>query len=122
MALCCNKPNSRWKRRFHSAFGVLDQWLVPRALSFELLNANRARARWVLKDLLGIDVMGLAKFEIKLDDELAEIPTLNDVGCSSCHALLDPIAGGFKNWRNKGNYREATRWTVCDEDFVMPGG
>ena len=65
--------------------------------------------------------MGLAKFEIKLDDELAEIPTLNDVGCSSCHALLDPIAGGFKNWRNKGNYREATRWTVCDEDFVLPG-
>ena len=84
-------------------------------------NANRARARWVFENLLGIDVMGLAKFEIKLDDELAELPTLNDVGCSSCHALLDPVAGGFKNWRNKGNYREGYRWTICDEDFVLPG-
>ena len=84
-------------------------------------NANRARARWVFDHLLGIDVMGLAKFEIKLGDELAELPTLNDVGCSSCHALLDPVAGGFKNWRNKGNYNDRYRWTICDDDFVMPG-
>lgn len=84
-------------------------------------NANRARARWVFENLLGVDVMGLAKFEIKLGDELTEIPTLNDVGCSSCHALLDPVAGGFKNWRNKGNYNDRYRWTICDDDFVLPG-
>ena len=52
--------------------------------------------------------------------KLAELPTLNDVGCSSCHALLDPVAGGFKNWRNKGNYREGNRWTICDEISFCP--
>ena len=60
-------------------------------------NANRARSRWLYKHFLGIDVLGLAKFEAKLSDELIENPTLEDISCSSCHALLDPVAANLKN-------------------------
>ena len=80
-------------------------------------NANRARSRWIYKHLLGIDVLGLAKFEAKLSDELIENPTLEDISCSSCHALLDPVAANLKTWvRNSSFSPDNPNWETCSDE------
>ena len=80
-------------------------------------NANRARSRWIYKHLLGIDVLGLAKFEAKLSDELIENPTLEDISCSSCHALLDPVAANLKTWVRNSTFLEVNpNWDTCSDD------
>jgi len=79
-------------------------------------NVNRARARRILETMLGIDIMGLAKFEAKLGDELPDNPTMFATGCASCHALIDPIGAAFKDWTGKGNYRVDRAWEACTEE------
>ncbi len=106
--------DSEWRKatipnmlRFGRAFphaGVLttNAWLqrFPTTAS----NRNRHRAKAVLRQFLGIDLEALAQRPIVSESPFL-VPTLEDPACTSCHIIMDPIAGGFQNWSHQNRYR-----------------
>jgi hypothetical protein len=62
-------------------------------------NRNRARARWVYKFFLGVDIERLAPRTTD-PDALADTnnPTMNNPNCTVCHQVHDPVAGAFQNY------------------------
>lgn len=70
-------------------------------------NRNRARARWAYYFFLGVDIEGLAERATD-PDALADEnnPTLNNPNCTVCHDIMDPVAGAFQNYGDKGYYRD----------------
>lgn len=82
-------------------------------------NRNRARARWTYYHFLGIDIERLGRRAIDIDALADERnPTMNNSACTSCHALLDPVAGTFQNYGEYGLYREGDAWFL---DMRRPG-
>lgn len=75
-------------------------------------NRNRARARYVFKYFLDTDIEGLAdRSGLDLDNTIGTFPTLEDRQCKTCHDVMDPIAGLFKNWSNEGAFvGDRTDW------------
>jgi hypothetical protein len=75
-------------------------------------NRNRARARWTYYNFLGVDVEALAKRSTD-PAALADInnPTLNNVACTVCHSVLDPVAGTFQDYGDNGTYKVALNGT-----------
>ena len=71
-------------------------------------NRNRARARWAYYHFLGVDVERLGARALD-GDALADDdnPTMNNPACTACHAILDPVAGTFQNYNERGWYRTA---------------
>ena len=71
-------------------------------------NRNRARARWAYYHFLGVDVEQLGARALD-GDALADDdnPTMNNPACTACHAILDPVAGTFQNYNERGWYRTA---------------
>ena len=70
-------------------------------------NRNRARARWAYYFFLGVDIEGLSERTTDpaaLADE--NNPTLNNPNCTVCHNIMDPVAGAFQNYGNKGFYKD----------------
>lgn len=67
-------------------------------------NRNRHRARMVYRFFLATDVMALA--ERPLDPTSIEDfnPTRENSQCTSCHAVIDPVAGALQNWNERGMY------------------
>ena len=68
-------------------------------------NRNRARALFTMQTFLATDVMRLGARPIdgaSVDDHN---PTMDDPACTSCHEILDPVAGAFGNWDRRGRYR-----------------
>lgn len=70
-------------------------------------NRNRARARWAFYFFLGVDIEGLSERTTD-PDALADEnnPTLNNPNCTVCHDIMDPVAGTFQNYGDKGYYRD----------------
>lgn len=69
-------------------------------------NRNRARARWTYMHFLGFDIEASAARTISataLQD--MDNPTLNNEACTACHQTLDPVAGAFQNFNERGIYR-----------------
>lgn len=69
-------------------------------------NRNRARARWAYYYFLGVDIEGISERttdEAALQDE--NNPTLNNPNCIVCHDIMDPVAGAFQNYSDRGFYR-----------------
>lgn len=82
-------------------------------------NRNRARARYFYKFFLATDVMRLAARPIDATQIQTHNPTLNAAACNSCHNNIDPIAGAFQNWDDRGRYRPLVEgW---HGDMVAPG-
>ena len=72
-------------------------------------NRNRARARWTYYHFLGIDVERLGPRVLdpsSLVDE--ENPTMHNPACTSCHGILDPVAGTFQHYDDFGLYKGNT--------------
>ena len=69
-------------------------------------NRNRARARWTYLHFLGFDIEASAARTIS-DRALRDLsnPTLNNDACTVCHAALDPVAGAFQNFSERGIFR-----------------
>ena len=69
-------------------------------------NRNRARARWTYYHFLGVDVEQLAARTTDAD-ALADTdnPTMKNPACTGCHGILDPMAGAFQNYDERGHYR-----------------
>lgn len=63
-------------------------------------NRNRHRAKEVLYLFLGNDILKAAERPIAINaNALADNPTLTNPDCSVCHAVVDPIAGTFRNFQ-----------------------
>ncbi len=106
--------NSEWRKatipnmlRFGRVFphaGVLttNAWLqrFPTTAS----NRNRHRAKAVLRQFLGVDLEALAQRPMVSESPFL-VPTLEDPACTSCHIIMDPIAGAFQNWSHHNRYR-----------------
>lgn len=68
-------------------------------------NVNRHRARMVYSQFLATDALKLAERPVDQATITAHNPTLNEMACATCHVVMDPVAGAFQNWNDKGRYR-----------------
>lgn len=70
-------------------------------------NRNRARSRWTYYHFLGFDI---EKSASRTTDPVAladtNNPTLGNPACTVCHTVLDPVAGVFQNYGDRGSYRD----------------
>ena len=70
-------------------------------------NRNRARSRWTYYHFLGFDI---ERSESRtMDPDVLEDmnnPTLHNPACTACHVRLDPVAGAFQNYGDRGLYRD----------------
>ena len=68
-------------------------------------NRNRARARWTYYHFLGVDI---EKSAPRTTDPIAladtNNPTLNNPACTVCHESLDPVAGAYQSFGDRGLY------------------
>lgn len=67
-------------------------------------NRNRHRARMVFKFFLATDILRIADRPVDSAAIAGFNPTLNDAACTVCHANIDPIAGTFQNWDERGAF------------------
>ncbi len=67
-------------------------------------NRNRHRARMVLKFFAATDILRIADRPVDAAAIAGFNPTLNDAQCTVCHAVIDPIAGTFQNWDERGAF------------------
>ena len=68
-------------------------------------NRNRARARWTYLHFLGVDIEASAPRTMDaaaLTDN--DNPTMKNPACTVCHERLDPVAGAFQSFGDKGSY------------------
>ncbi len=87
--------------------GVLTSPMFLNRFPSTATNRNRARARWVYKFFLGIDVEALSPRLVdptELED--ADNPTMNNANCTVCHSVIDPVAATFQNFGDDGLYLE----------------
>ena len=91
-------------------------------------NRNRVRARMFYEHFLGVDVMALAP---AVTDAAAvtgafAVPTMEAPDCTSCHLIVDPVAGVFQDYDNEGDFEFRTGGWHTDmfgpgfEDEPMP--
>ena len=68
-------------------------------------NRNRARARWTYYHFLGVDI---EKSAPRTTDPAAladtNNPTMKNSACTVCHERLDPVAGAYQSFGDKGHY------------------
>jgi hypothetical protein len=82
-------------------------------------NLHRFRSRTIFDKFLGIDLLSLVSFSVDQFETFPENPTMDAQTCRVCHAVMDPVAGLFKNWSHAGQYRDRD-WMVCGEDTGNP--
>jgi hypothetical protein len=85
--------------------GVLTSTMFHNRFPTTATNRNRHRARMVYYFFLGYDIMKLAERPIDPASIEDHNPTMFNPDCVQCHEVLDPLAGSFQNWDNKGWYR-----------------
>ena len=79
---------------------------------------NRLRAQKTLEFFLATDVMSLGARPLSTDAVAEHNPTLNNPQCTSCHEIMDPVAGAFLNWNDVGRFRPKESWY---QDMLAPG-
>lgn len=85
--------------------GVLTSHMILNRFPTTPTNRNRARARMVFRWFLATDLLKLADRPVDSSDIEGHNPTMTNPGCSICHAPMDPVAGTFMNWDERGRYR-----------------
>jgi hypothetical protein len=76
-------------------------------------NFNRKRSRFTMKYFMDFDIMKAAPRIDAAAVDLEDTPTVKNMQCVSCHALLDPLAGMYLN-QDECGYEDAV--------FYMPPG
>jgi hypothetical protein len=97
--------------------GILSTHSYEKRYTNTQTNRNRKRARYALKNFLGLDVMLLSPPNLdtsKLTPNTA--PWKTNPQCTACHQVLDPVAGLFMNW-TKG----VTPGTSTGENYYFIG-
>ena len=69
-------------------------------------NRNRARSRWTYYHFLGLDI---EKSASRTADPVAladtNNPTLLNPACTVRHVIMDPVAGAYQNYADRGHYK-----------------
>lgn len=100
--------------------GVLTHPAFLRRYPTTATNRNRARSRWAYLHFLDIDIE--KSTQRPTDPEaLADTdnPTMNNPACTSCHEIMDPVAGAFQNWNEDGIYRHRGKDSL-DGNYKFP--
>ena len=70
-------------------------------------NRNRARSRWTYYHFLGFDI---EKSAARTQDPVAladtNNPTMHNPVCTVCHIPMDPVAGTYQNYGDRGLFRD----------------
>ena len=82
-------------------------------------NRNRHRSRMAYWFFLDIDVNRFGSRPVDASADFGENPTLNNADCTVCHTTVDPVAGLFMNWNERGEYSGDGEW--YDEEMLPPG-
>jgi hypothetical protein len=62
-------------------------------------NRSRGRARRVFSFFLATDILKIAERPVDASSiTQVEIPTMNSSACTTCHRVIDPVAGGFRGY------------------------
>lgn len=85
--------------------GVLTTPVFLNRFTTTATNRNRHRARTVFDLFLATDILKLGEQPIDPTQVTDHTPTLFNAECTICHAVMEPVAGAFQNWDDKGHYR-----------------
>lgn len=80
-------------------------------------NRNRHRSRMAYKFFLDIDVNRFGSRPVDVSQDFGENPTLNNPDCTVCHTTVDPAAGLFMNWDERGVFSDEGWY----DDMLPPG-
>ncbi len=97
--------------------GVLSEPAFLQQYPTTATNRNRARSRWTYQHFLGVDIENSAARTIDsaaLSDN--DNPTLNNSACTVCHTRLDPLAGAFQHFGERGTFHDQPRGTNALDD------
>ena len=81
-------------------------------------NRNRHRSRMVWALFLATDILQQADRPVDPTAIREHNPTMNSAQCTVCHTQLDPLAGAFLNWDERGRYLPPESWHA---DMRPPG-
>ena len=109
-------PGNLWTDYPHA--GILNTTVFLLRYPTTPTNRNRARSRWAYYHFLGLDI---EKSASRTTDQAALVdtdnPTMNNPACTVCHSVLDPVAGAFQNYGEKGEYRDEWGGQDSLDDF-----
>ena len=83
-------------------------------------NINRHRSRMAYWFFLDIDINQFGSRPVDASNDFGENPTLNNPDCTVCHITMDPVAGLFMNWNERGEYSGEGDW--FGPDYILPPG
>jgi hypothetical protein len=69
---------------------------------------------------LDIDINKFGSRPVDASADFGENPTLNNPDCTVCHTTMDPVAGLFMNWNERGEYDGSAEW--FGPDYILPPG
>ncbi|AKU92006.1 DUF1588 domain-containing protein [Vulgatibacter incomptus] len=99
--------------------GVLGSPMFLNRFPTTSTNRNRKRARMVYQFFLATDLLKLAERPVDPTSIEDFNPTMYNPNCTVCHNNMDPVAGAFQNWDERGRYRPpADGW---HKDMLPPG-
>ncbi len=105
--------------------GILSSPIFLNRYPSSASNRNRRRSRYTWRFFLGVDIESLAPRTSDPAILNTENPTLNNVNCTVCHTVMDPIAGAFQNWDDMGQFRisdnDSLPWTYKGGDLYQWG-
>ena len=114
-----NKLSARFANKAFPHAGVLtmNAWLSRFPTTDT--NRNRHRSAKLFKQFLGVDIEALA--QRPLDDSGNGdylVPTMENPNCMTCHTIMDPVAGAFKNWSADNRYARNFNGERGDKDSL----
>ena len=83
-------------------------------------NLDRHRSAKTQLFFLDTDILALANRPIDAVDVIGNSATWTNPNCTVCHNVMEPIAGAFSNWDNRGRYRPG--WRVDLAPFSQEPG
>ncbi len=103
----------------HPAAGVLTSPMFLNRFPTTATNLNRHRARMAMDFFLATDILKAGERPTDPSKVTDHNPTVNNPACSKCHADLDPMAGAFQWYDDRGRYRAMEKgWP---ENLPPPG-
>jgi hypothetical protein len=83
-------------------------------------NINRHRSRMAYWFFLDIDINKFGSRPVDASADFGDNPTLTNPNCTVCHTTMDPVAGLFMNWDERGEYSGEGEW--FGSDYILPPG
>jgi hypothetical protein len=85
-------------------------------------NRSRGRARRLFQFFLATDVLQIATRPVDATKVATlEDPTRNSTLCNVCHKVIDPVAGGFRGYKEDGDYQDLNPTDPWHDDMYAPG-